>query len=677
MRKKSRWRKALAGVILVLVLAGAVAWAALPGIVRGRVEARAEAAGLEVSVGSVRVRASGVHLADIEVRSHRFPGQRVSLDQLDVLLDSSLNVREVRGRGGSVTLQGPWQDLRDQLRAFRQGGEGTGQGRRRARTPVSVSGLSLTWDGLAEEAKLHVEGITISRRETMTASAKSTRLIRGGSSLVVKNATWDGVKARADSAKMGKVAGESKGMTGKPSTKSRPWEALASVPPIRAEVEVSEVEVSVDGRELTASGVELRFRREESIWVSVKADSVRSPVANSGKFWTTVKLDIGEGSTKVDLVMDAENLVTSHPAIAKEDIEIGHLQFEGSFSLTEEGAVSEALVDVGKVRISLNASGNEDNVSGRVSMGMTPCQDIIESIPKSMTRTIDGMKMSGAVGFDIVLNIELPERKDPSVSMVLRNECRVESVPDGLRTSALRKPFKYEVYSRDGKKLRERTSGPGSPGWVSLQMVSRFVPMSVRTMEDPGFWAHRGFHVEAIENSIKENIRTGRFARGASTISMQLAKNLWLQRERTAGRKIQEAFLTMWLEQSLTKEQILELYVNVVEFGPDVYGLKAGAHHYFRIHPVNLSLGQSLFLASILPRPKSYYFGPDGKLGPRKAWNLRGVMKSMKEQLKISEDEYQNGVTEVLVFRHPSTSATVDEEDVPVSTDGIDPESWD
>ena len=207
--------------------------------------------------------------------------------------------------------------------------------------------------------------------------------------------------------------------------------------------------------------------------------------------------------------------------------------------------------------------------------------------------------------------------------------------------------------------------------------MSRFVPICVRTMEDPGFWAHNGFHVEAMENSLKENIRTGRFVRGASTLSMQLAKNLWLQREKTASRKIQEAFLTMYLEQELTKERILELYVNVVEYGPNVYGIKAGAHHYFRAHPVNLTLGQSLFLASILSRPTAYHFLSDGTLVPGRASRLRGMMKAMHANGRISEDEYQEGIREVLIFRHPSTSSTDVQDDIPVTVDGIDPESWD
>src|SRR5690606_26000898 len=100
----------------------------------------------------------------------------------------------------------------------------------------------------------------------------------------------------------------------------------------------------------------------------------------------------------------------------------------------------------------------------------------------------------------------------------------------------------------------------------------------------------------AIHNSILENVKQRRFVRGASTISMQLAKNVYLKREKTLSRKLQEAVLTMLLEQEFTKQQLLELYLNVIEFAPGVYGVGPGAQHYFNTHPSQLSLGQALYI---------------------------------------------------------------------------------
>jgi membrane peptidoglycan carboxypeptidase len=157
---------------------------------------------------------------------------------------------------------------------------------------------------------------------------------------------------------------------------------------------------------------------------------------------------------------------------------------------------------------------------------------------------------------------------------------------------------------------------------------------------------------------------------------MQLAKNLWLNREKTISRKIQEAFLTIYLEQELSKEKILELYMNIVEFGPNVYGIKEAAKYYFDTTPWSLTFAQSLFLASILPKPNASYFGADGKVHTSRMFYLHRIMKAMREKNKISEEEYQTGIREILVFRKPSTR-TNEREKIEAKPNGIDPDSWD
>src|SRR5690606_36309092 len=134
------------------------------------------------------------------------------------------------------------------------------------------------------------------------------------------------------------------------------------------------------------------------------------------------------------------------------------------------------------------------------------------------------------------------------------------------------------------------------------------------------------------------------------TISMQLAKNLWLMREKTIARKIQEAFLVIYLEQELTKNQIMELYLNVIEYGPNIYGIKNAARYYFQTRPHNLSLAQCVFLASILPSPKTNYFNSDGNLGEKRAQYVRKLLHLMSERDMITNEELEAGLKESLVF---------------------------
>jgi membrane peptidoglycan carboxypeptidase len=156
------------------------------------------------------------------------------------------------------------------------------------------------------------------------------------------------------------------------------------------------------------------------------------------------------------------------------------------------------------------------------------------------------------------------------------------------------------------------------------------MPLAVTTMEDPGFEHHRGFIVQAFSNSFLDNLKQGRFLRGGSTITMQLAKNLWLTREKTLGRKVQEFFLSQALESCYSKDEIMELYLNVVEFGPNQYGVGNGSMHWFHKGPGELVPTEAFWLASILPRPSRTQPPTDSSLK-----HVEGLMKRLAEDGRI------------------------------------------
>ena len=141
--------------------------------------------------------------------------------------------------------------------------------------------------------------------------------------------------------------------------------------------------------------------------------------------------------------------------------------------------------------------------------------------------------------------------------------------------------------------------------------------------------------------------------RGASTLSMQLAKNLYLGQEKTLSRKLQEAVFTMLLEQELSKVELLELYLNVVEFGPGIYGIGPAAQYYFAKHPRDLTLGQALYLASILPNPDASHFKEDGRLSPGWTSYLKRLMQIAHDRKRINDDELEAGLGEQVAFRVP------------------------
>jgi membrane peptidoglycan carboxypeptidase len=137
---------------------------------------------------------------------------------------------------------------------------------------------------------------------------------------------------------------------------------------------------------------------------------------------------------------------------------------------------------------------------------------------------------------------------------------------------------------------------------------------------------------------------------------MQLAKNLYLGREKTLARKIQEALLTLLLEQELSKQELMELYLNVIELGPGIYGVGPAAEYYFKTTAKDLTLGQALYLASILPDPTRQHFTPEGAVTERWSEYLRKLMRIARKVERITDEELEAGLAEAVAFRQSSAT---------------------
>ena len=140
--------------------------------------------------------------------------------------------------------------------------------------------------------------------------------------------------------------------------------------------------------------------------------------------------------------------------------------------------------------------------------------------------------------------------------------------------------------------------------WVGLDRISPELVHAVVLAEDANFFGHEGFDRDAIRKAAEAVLRAGRFARGASTITQQLAKNLYLGTEKSLVRKAKEAVLAAKLERSLSKRRILALYLNVAEWGDGVFGVEAGARRRFGVPAADLTPAQAAVLASMLPAPR-------------------------------------------------------------------------
>ena len=142
--------------------------------------------------------------------------------------------------------------------------------------------------------------------------------------------------------------------------------------------------------------------------------------------------------------------------------------------------------------------------------------------------------------------------------------------------------------------------------WVNYNQISIHIKQAVIAAEDAKFIDHEGFDWEGIEKAYEKNKRRKKIVAGGSTISQQLAKNLFLSNQRTPWRKAEETIITLMLETILSKQRILEIYLNVIEWGNNVYGIEAASLRYFSFHAKDLNSFQSAKLASMIPNPKYY-----------------------------------------------------------------------
>lgn len=142
--------------------------------------------------------------------------------------------------------------------------------------------------------------------------------------------------------------------------------------------------------------------------------------------------------------------------------------------------------------------------------------------------------------------------------------------------------------------------------WVEYERISVNLKRAVVAAEDAKFVQHEGFDWDGIQQAYEKNLKKGRLVAGGSTISQQLAKNLFLSSQRTPWRKLQEAVITLMLEQMMSKRRILEIYLNVIEWGDGVFGAEAAARHYYGVSARRLSSYQAAKMAAMIPNPRFY-----------------------------------------------------------------------
>jgi hypothetical protein len=342
-------------------------------------------------------------------------------------------------------------------------------------------------------------------------------------------------------------------------------------------------------------------------------DSIRIKIDNISK---------SGGILNIDGTSSIANLSVNHPKIATKDVLFKNATFDYHFVLDENniGIDSSSTAVLNKIKFHpyVNLDTETDTIyTLKMAIPTMKAQDFIESLPTGLFTHFEGMEAEGQ--FDYHLDFEFNKNNPKALifdSKINKKDFKIVKYGEA-NLNKINGPFTYRAIEND---LLQRPVfvGESNPNYTPLSEISPYLRKSVLTTEDPSFFSHRGFINEAFKQSIIKNIKTKKFSRGGSTISMQLVKNVFLTREKTLSRKLEEILLVYILENNriVSKERMLEVYFNVIEWGPNIYGIGEASQFYFQKYPSQLSLNECLFLASIVPRPKGFmwHFDSTGNL---------------------------------------------------------------
>ncbi|MCW5804561.1 MAG: transglycosylase domain-containing protein [Deltaproteobacteria bacterium] len=274
------------------------------------------------------------------------------------------------------------------------------------------------------------------------------------------------------------------------------------------------------------------------------------------------------------------------------------------------------------------------------------CQRVLDAFPPEMVPYMVGYKMQGTFDTNIRLGIDFANLDalvlDGRVGI---NGCKVVQQPkDGPKR--LKDEFKHHVEVETGRWISFDV-GPSNEQFVPFADISPYLVKSVMSTEDSNFYYHHGFIVSEFRTALVNNLKQRAFRQGASSITMQLVKNVLLYREKTLARKLQELFLTWHVENTLKKERILEIYFNVIEYGPGIFGIGPAAEAYFGKVAAKITPNEAAFFSSILPRPRpSYQQYCQNRLWPQSEVKIASILKIMKQRDRLTKDEYDEAIAQ-------------------------------
>lgn len=348
--------------------------------------------------------------------------------------------------------------------------------------------------------------------------------------------------------------------------------------------------------------------------------------------------DLVEGSNnEIEIVADGniENLRLLHPRISDTTVQLSNIA--GNVKVKYNSGVLELDSNSAFKLNALNftAGGHYEWDQGKTywvnfKIPTNQGKNLFSSLPAGLFQNTSGIKTTGSFGYRFFVYLDGNKLQNTRFESELTADKDFKVIQWGLaQPSKLNGSFSHTYFKGDNA-MRTFMVGPSNPNYTSYNDISPFVVRSVLRSEDPSFFYHKGFYTEAFRGALIHNYRAKRFARGGSTISMQLIKNVYLRQHKTLARKIEEIML-VWLierERAVSKNRMMEVYLNLIEWGPNVFGIGEASWFYFQKYPIQLSIGESVYLASLIPAPSKARWSIDSSGAASERWSRFIVLRN-------------------------------------------------
>ncbi len=387
---------------------------------------------------------------------------------------------------------------------------------------------------------------------------------------------------------------------------SATWHVAGRMHPSDKDIDIK---LYADGKKVELPYIEKRYH------LKVNFDTLSTSLS---------KVEHSGGETRIYGNWGVRNLLINQPGLSTGDILVPNAGIDANVFVGENyvSIDSSSLIRLKKItahpyiKYTLNPVKIYEL---KVNTGWMDAQDVFDSFPSGFFDSLDGMQVAGKLNYklNVFLNASDPDnvlfdsRLDKDDFRIIRYGKTDLGKLNGV--------FTYTPFEK-GTPMPRRLIGPQNPYFTPLEDISPNLRDAVMTAEDPSFYRNHGFVEESFRKSLATDFKEKKFKRGGSTISMQLVKNAFLNKDKTLARKIEEILMVWMIEnnQVMTKDRMLEVYFNIIEWGRNVYGIGEASRYYFGKTPAELTIGESIYLASIVPHPKTgmYSFMPDGTLRP-------------------------------------------------------------